>query len=99
MVKQILSADNNLYTKINAILSREPLLEETYDSFIPLVACGVPTEIIIQVQSIVDHWVIIGFSSLKIPIANELFFSLITTIANIIPESMTGDLALPSDTL
>ena len=55
MVKQILSADNNLYTKINAILSREPLLEETYDSFIPPVACGVPTEIIIQVQSSVDH--------------------------------------------
>ena len=29
----ILSADNNLHTKINAILSRELLLEETSDSF------------------------------------------------------------------
>ena len=33
MVKEILSADNNLHTKINAILSRELLLEETSDSF------------------------------------------------------------------
>ena len=33
MVKEILSADNNVHTKINAILSRELLLEETSDSF------------------------------------------------------------------
>ena len=45
MVKEILSADNNLHTKINAILSRELLLEGTSDSF-HLVACGVPTDII-----------------------------------------------------
>ena len=56
MVKGILSTHNNLHTKINAILLRELLLEETSDSFqFPSVACGVPTEIIIQVQSDVNH--------------------------------------------
>ena len=33
MVKEILSADNNLHIKINATLSSELLLEETSDSF------------------------------------------------------------------
>ena len=33
MVKEILSADNNLRTKINAFLSGELFLEETFDSF------------------------------------------------------------------
>ena len=51
---KILSANNNLHTKINAILSRELLLEETSDSFHPG-ACGVSTEIIIKVQSGVNH--------------------------------------------
>ena len=76
------------------------LLEETSDS-IPPVACGVPTEITIQVQSSVkslndnkkvslltDPSMNIGFSLSKIPIAKKLFISLISTIVNIMPELM-----------
>ena len=41
MIKEILPADNNLHTKINATFSRELFLEETSDSFrLELVECN-----------------------------------------------------------
>ena len=104
MVKEILSADNNLHSKINAWRDFWFILPG---------ACGVPSEVIIQVQSGVNHWMVAKHQLtdcsvydyriffIKDPIANKLFIFLISTIANVMPESMwwlTGDLALPSDT-
>ena len=56
MVKEILSADDNLHTKLMRPFKRAFAWRDFW--FIPPVACGVPTQIIIQVQSSVNHWMV-----------------------------------------
>ena len=57
MVKEILSADNDLHANLMRPFKRTFAWKDFW--LIPPVACGVSTQIIIQIQSSVNHWMVV----------------------------------------